>query len=201
MKYTSYMTTVGNLFIVGCFLLAVGGAFKLARPLPTVSALDALLAWRGFRSLTGSVLVVRALGAGEITLGVAAAITGWAPLAALVAVTYVVFAGFVAVARARGTAVQSCGCFGEIEVPPSLFHFGINIGAAAVAAVVAVVGTPSLMEVLAQQPLAGVPFAVLTTAITYFAYLVLTALPATLRAATEVAARSYQGRRSATGRS
>jgi hypothetical protein len=107
-------------------LLALGGAFKVVRPLPTAGALRAVGA-------PGPVVGVRMLGAGEAVLGVAAVLTGAPALAALVAAAYLSFAAFVIVAMRGGTALQSCGCFGEVETPPSAVHVLLNAGFASTA--------------------------------------------------------------------
>lgn len=117
--------TIGPFLIVSG-LLIVSGAFKVVSPSGVIGAMSTL----GGRAprWTG-----RALGLGEIGLGVAAiAATGALP-AALVAAAYALLAGTVVLLRRRGAA--SCGCFGQIASPPSRIHLGFDLGAAAVAAV------------------------------------------------------------------
>lgn len=169
------MTVLAGPFAAICVLLALSGVFKLARPAPTAGALRTL-------RLPGSLPLVRLLGAGELGLGAAALLTGWAPLAALIGAAYAAFAGFVCAALTHGTLLQSCGCFGAVEVPPSRLHLAVNIAAAAVAGMAAVGRIDALPDVLADQPLAGVPFAVLTLVTVGLLYGVLTALPVALRA-------------------
>jgi hypothetical protein len=162
-------------FYAVCLLLAVAGAFKTARPAATVGALRAV-------GLPGSPALVRLMGVGEAVIGLGAVITGWPPLAGLVAVAYAGFAGFVAAALRRGTPLQSCGCFGSVDIPPTRIHLAVDVVASVVAAIAAVTRIDGLAAVLADQPWAGVPFLALVAVTIWFLYLVLTALPAALRA-------------------
>jgi uncharacterized membrane protein YphA (DoxX/SURF4 family) len=155
-------------------LLALGGAFKVVRPLPTVGALRAVGA-------PASPMAVRALGLGEATVGVAAVLTGAPALAALVAAAYLAFAAFVMIAM-RGGTLQSCGCFGEVETPPSAAHVLLNISLAGVSLAAAATGVPSLADTIADQPWSGVPFLLLVTVTVELCYLMLTTLPIALRA-------------------
>jgi hypothetical protein len=157
-------------------LLALGGAFKVVKPLPTAGALRALGA-------PGPVLGVRALGAGEAVLGIAAVLTGARPLAALVAAAYLAYAAFVIVAMRSGTALQSCGCFGEVETPPSSVHVLLNTSCAGVALASAAAGVPSLADTISAQEWAGVPFLALVAITVGSSYAVLTTLPIALQAA------------------
>jgi hypothetical protein len=157
-------------------LLALGGAFKVARPLPTAGALRAVGA-------PGPVAGVRLLGAGEAVLGVAAVLTGAPALAALVAAAYLSFAAFVMIAMRGGTALQSCGCFGEVETPPSAVHVLLNAGFALTALASAAAGVPSLGDTISAQDWNGVPFLLLVAITVGLSYVVLTTLPVALRAA------------------
>ena len=85
-------------------LLAIAGVAKAYRPLPTVRALRSA-------ALPGNVTLVRLLGAGEAVLAVVALFVAGPLPAALIALSYAAFAGFVIYARARGGTVSSCGCF------------------------------------------------------------------------------------------
>jgi hypothetical protein len=116
--------------LIGCVLLVVAGVGKLRRPADTVGALRSV----GVRLPAA---IVRAAGAGEIALGVAAAVTGARLLAAVVALAYAGFAGFVVVALRRDGALSSCGCLGRPDTPPTVSHvvvtLALAIGAAAAA--------------------------------------------------------------------
>jgi hypothetical protein len=122
------------------------------------------------------------MGVAEVVIGVGAVVTGWPVLAGLVAVAYGAFAGFVAAALRLGTPLQSCGCFGSVDIPPTRIHLVVDITAAAVAAGAAVTRVDGIATVLSDQPWAGVPFLALVAITIWFLYLVLTALPAALRA-------------------
>ncbi len=154
-------------------LLALAGAFKIRRPVPTAGALRAM-------RLPNRVALVRLLGAGEIVLGVAAFVTGARPLLALVAAAYLAFAAFVAAALMSGSPVQSCGCFGQPDTPPSAVHLLANLVAAVTLLVAAAGDLPHPGDVIADQPWHAVPFVLLVVISIELAYLVLTALPAVL---------------------
>ena len=53
--------------------------------------------------------------------------------AALVAVSYLAFAGFVIVALRSGAPISSCGCFGKVDTPPSVVHVVLDVAFAGVA--------------------------------------------------------------------
>ena len=164
------MTPAVGPFYVACVLLAGGGALKAWRPNDTATAL------RAAGIPLGSV-AVRVVGAGEAALGLAAVTTGAPLLAALVALSFAAFAVFVAHALARRLPLSSCGCFGSIDTPPTVLHVAINV-AAAIAAVVTALDPPgSLTSVLADQPMGGVPLAILAVGAAYLAGLALTELP------------------------
>src|SRR5205807_1063032 len=148
----------------------------LARPGDTSNALDAL-GWPGTRAL------VRAGGAAEVVIGASALAAGGRLAPALVAVSYVGFAVFVLAALRRGTPISSCGCFGEVDAPPTLVHALVCLGAAVVSGMVAVAGAPDVVRVLSHQPWDGVPLVALTALAAYLSFLVMAVLPRTLAAA------------------
>ncbi len=173
---------------VAAAVLGLGGLAKVVRPIPTAGALRAL-------RLPGPIVGVRALGAGEVALAAAAVVTGG--IAAgwrLVAVAYVAFAGFVVAARRAGTDIQSCGCFGTIDTPPSLVHVVVNLGFAGLAASAAVVGRPLAPGACsAGQPAAGLPFLLLVGVTVYLVYLALAVLPLTYAAIGDAHGRGHRG--------
>ena len=117
-------------------------------------------------------------------IGVGALAVGGPVFAALVALSYLAFAGFVAVALRAGSPISSCGCFGKVDTPPSSIHIVIDLAAAAVAMTVALAGdVVALPDVLADQPLLGIPFIILVITGIYLVFLSFTALPKTLAAA------------------
>jgi hypothetical protein len=122
-------------------------------------------------------LVVRIGGAVEVAIGVAAVVTGAVLPALLVAASYVAFTGFVVVALVRHLPIGSCGCFGKVDTPPSVLHVVVNAGAIVSAIAVALGPGGGIGEVLADQPLLGLPFLALVAIATYAAFLALTLVP------------------------
>ena len=164
-------------YAAAAILLAVGGALKLRRPVPTANALGAV-------GLPESVPIVRAFGTIEVVVAVGALTTGQPVFAVLVGVSYLVFAGFVLLALTRGGAISSCGCFGEPDTPATPVHVALDLAAAAVALAVAAGGGSHWQSFLSDQPLGGAPFIVLTATCTYLGYLALTVLPRAARRTT-----------------
>jgi hypothetical protein len=154
-------------------LLALAGGFKLRRPAPTAGALQAM-------HLPSRLGIVRVLGAAELVLGASALVTGARPLLALTAAAYLAFAAFVAAALLSGSPLQSCGCFGQRDTPPSAVHLAVNVTAAVVLLVAAAGNLQKPADVLADQPWHAAPFMVLVLISLELSYLVLTALPAVL---------------------
>jgi hypothetical protein len=144
---------IAPLFFLAAGLLVVAGLDKARRPRPTAQALYSV-------GLPGSASAVRGLGAVEIAAGTAALIAPapWSALA--IAALYSAFGGFVVFLLLAHPTSSSCGCAGSKETPPSWLHVGINIVFAAVAAGVAVVGTPSMPEAVSVLGLAAVPASV-----------------------------------------
>jgi hypothetical protein len=163
-------------FTIAACLLALAGFTKAIQPTATVGALAAL-------RLPHRRWMVRVGGLAEALLACSALLTGDETLAILVAVSYVVFAVFVAVALHKGTPLSSCGCFGKIDTPPHPVHIALDVLAACAAVGVAVDGGASIGDVLADQPMAGVPFVLLVITGVAAAGLAMSALPRTLRVA------------------
>lgn len=164
------MNAAAGPFMIASVLLALGGAFKAASPGDTANAL------RGV-GLPGSPLLVRFGGGLEVAIALAAIATGGRLAAGLVVISYLGFTAFVAVALARGVPIATCGCFGKADTPPSAVHLAVNLGAAAAAIAVVIDPGVALADVVADQPLAGVPFLVLVGTGVYLTYMALTALP------------------------
>jgi hypothetical protein len=154
-------------------LLVVAGGPKVVKPG------TAVLALRSAR-LPSAGWLVRLLGAVEVAIGTAAITLGGSVSAALVATSYIAFAAFVVLALTRGGVLASCGCFGTPDTPPTKSHVVFNVLAAGVAAAVALRPAEAVRDVVADQPLAGLPFLALTATCVWFAYLALATLP-TLR--------------------
>lgn len=169
------MIALAGPFAIAASLLALGGASKAARPSDTAHALELF-------GLPGSRLLVRAGGAAELVIGVGALVYGLRPFAVLVAVSYAAFAAFVALALRRGAPISSCGCFGKADTPPSVVHIAVNVAAALVAVGFAIDPVGGITDVMADQPLVGVPFLLLVAVGVYLTFLTLTLLPRTLAA-------------------
>jgi hypothetical protein len=111
------MDGLAGVYAACCGLLAVGGVMKAAQPEPARQALGSL----GVRLPAAA---VRAVGAAELVVALAALVAGGAAWW-LVAACY---AGFVVVAAAlwRRSEVESCGCFGAVGSRPSALHVGVT---------------------------------------------------------------------------
>jgi len=167
------MNVVIGPFAIAASLLVVGGVAKAVWPGDTAHALH-------LAGVPVPASLVRLGGALEAGLGVWAVLSASRLSAALVVVSYVGFAVFVAVAMARGLPLASCGCFGRLDMPPSAVHLVIDAAAVAVAIAVASDPGDGLRRVLEDQPAKGVPYAVLVIAGTVAALAALTALPRAL---------------------
>ena len=168
------MEALAGPVVVVSILLALAGGMKVAQPGATMGALRAM-------RLPSSAGLVRALGVAEIAVAIGAGVTFQRPLLALLAAMYLAFAAFVAAALGSNTPLQSCGCFGRADTPPSVVHLGVNIAAAMVALAAAATSTPSLGDTLSDQPWAGVPFGLLVAVSVYLCVTLLTVLPLTVR--------------------
>ncbi len=180
------MSVLAGPFAIAAVLLAIGGAAKAVRPRDTALALTAV-GVRFPRLLPGRV-VVRVGGALEAVIGATALLVGGPLLCALVALSYVAFAGFVLVALRTGAPISSCGCFGKVDTPPSVVHVILDLAFGGVAAAAAIVGEVALPDVLVDQPLLGMPFLLLLVIGCALVFLAFTSLPKTLAVVREVAA-------------
>jgi hypothetical protein len=117
------------------------------------------------------------LGVVEIVAGVAGLLAGGPVAAFAVAAIYAGFTAFVGLATFRKLPLQSCGCFGREDTPPSLYHVVIDLLAAAGAVVYGLTAAPSLPSVIADQPLWGLPYVAFLAIGVYALYLILAELP------------------------
>jgi hypothetical protein len=170
------VTVFAGPFAIAACLLAVAGIAKAAQPASTAGALAAM-------RLPHRRWTVRVGGGAEALLAGVAVVTGNPLPAVLVALSYVAFAGFVVAALRGGTPLSSCGCLGKIDTPPHPLHVTLDLLAAVAAAGFAAAGGVSIADVLADQPLAGVPFLLLVGIGVGAASLTMSALPRTLVAA------------------
>ena len=154
---------------VGLFLLAASGLSKLADWTQTSGSLESarLPSGRAVVSLLGIVEVVAAL--------VGLAIGGrWLIPATLL---YLGFAAFTAWALRLEVPLQSCGCFGRGDTPPTTIHLAYNL---VVAAALALASLGSFALVDLDRPIIEVFSSLAFSGIgAYLSYLLLAVLPTT----------------------
>lgn len=160
------MDVLVALHSAAALLLLVAGMAKIVRPAPTGDLLTTL-------GLPGSDAAAAAVGVVEATVGVAALAFGGPVTAALVGAFYVAFGAVVL--RAMRAGAVSCGCFGRVDAPPSWIHVIGNAALAAVSFAALAGDTP--VEVMEDQPAAGVGFVLLVGVLTGLALVAFTALP------------------------
>ncbi len=167
-------------YLIGCALLFVAGVMKALRPGDTARALAQLTPKRitalvDVRRMRGIIRIVATLEAG---LGLVAAVLPRPLLAAFVAGSYIVFAGVVAYARARGGPLASCGCFGTPETPATLLHVLVDlfVALAAVWVAAATSSATTIATVVSHQPLHGVPIFLASAVGAWLTYLTLSML-------------------------
>lgn len=173
----------GPLFALA-LLVGAAGVAKVSRPDAAVRALRTA-------GLPSSELAVRGLGAAEIVLAAATLVYGGPLLALAVAGAYAGFAAFSWRLLSRSAATASCGCFGvDTSAPVTSWHVGVNVASALVALGAVVWPSDGLPDVVADQPLWGLPFLALVVVATWLLYATYTLLPDLLDAAADVAADS-----------
>jgi hypothetical protein len=155
-------------FFIAAALLVVSGGAKLWDPAPTRGALQA-------SGLPSGAWTAPTLGIVEIAAGIAGTVLGGVASFGVAAI-YLAFAGFVAYALVRKIPIQSCGCFGKADTPPSWLHLGFNVLSAAAASGVALSRRPPV-DVLGDQPLWGIPYLGFVALGVWTVYLLLTELP------------------------
>ena len=170
------MTVAAGPFLIAATLLVLGGVLKARHPIDTANAL------RGV-GVPATPSLVRAGAVAETAIGIWAVVVGDRASAVCVVLSYGVFAVFIAVALLRRVPIASCGCFGKADTPPSLVHLGINAGAITAAMAVAFDPGVGLADVLAEQPLAGIPMLILIGTGAFLAVVAMSGLPRVLAAA------------------
>lgn len=160
--------SVGALHALALLLAAAAGA-KLIGPGRSVRALT-------LARLPSSTGLVRLLGLAEGATAIVVLVVGGSLPALTLAAFHLGFAGFVARLRAAAGPDASCGCFGGAEAPAERIHVAVNLAAAAVAALAAVTGAPTLIATLADQPALGLPYLALVVVAAQAVRLTLTAL-------------------------
>ena len=160
-------------YLAACVLLAAAGTAKAARPSDTARAMAATVAL----PLVAVRTLVRAGAVAEAALGVAGLVRPGPVTAGLVALSYAVFAGYVAVVRARGGPLASCGCFATPDTPATRLHVVVDLAfAGSAAAVAASVPSQWVVTVLSGQPGHGVPLLSVSLLGAWLAYLTLSRL-------------------------
>ena len=171
----------GPLFALA-LLLGAAGVAKLAQP-------DAAVRAMATAGLPVPTPAVRVLGAGEVLIAALVLVYGGRLAGLAVAVAYAAFAAFSQVLLARSEATASCGCFGvDSSSPVSRWHVGLNVVAAVVALAAAIWPTDGLPDVLADQPLTGLPFLALTVIAGWLLFAAYTLLPDLFEAVDDVRA-------------
>jgi hypothetical protein len=170
------MPSWGGPLLAAAVLLILAAGAKLRHPDDATRALKST-------GLPGSDLLVRMLSVAEIVIGAYALLVGDRLSAALVALSYVGFTGFVLLARSRDGVVSSCGCFGTPDTPPTRSHVVVTalLAGGALGAALSPVG-PTLA--LFDDPAKGVALILLSAVCVGLAYLALAVLP-TLAVASE----------------
>ena len=173
------MTVVAGPFFAAAGLLGVAGALKLLRPASTAQALRAagLAGAASGGGRLGSATIGRLVGGAELALAAGALVVGGRVAAGLLAVTYLGFALFTARLLRTAEAGASCGCFGAVTSrPPGCTWW--STPAWPWSACPPWCGRSRRSgSVLADQPLAGVPFVALTALCGWLLYALLTVLP------------------------
>jgi hypothetical protein len=164
-------------YLVASALLLIAGVLKAFRPDDTARALASVIPDRLRRPLQFRWLrvLIRAGALAEAILGGVAMILPRSLSAALVAASYVLFVGVVFYVRYRGGALASCGCFGSLDTPATRLHLVINVGLA-LAGVAVAIDAPSggtTINVLAGQPLYGLPLVAVGLLCTWLTFLAL----------------------------
>ena len=168
------MTVLAGPLAIAALLLVAGSIAKVRAPLDTARALQGV-------GINATAAMVRVGAAVEVVVGVLVLLVASPVGVALLAVSYLAFAGFVVRALRADAPISSCGCFGKIDTPPSRVHVIVDAAIAVAAGAVAVSGADvSLPAVLPDQPLLGIPFLLLVGVGTGLVFLAFTSLPRTL---------------------
>ncbi len=175
-----------GLYLIACVLLVAAGVAKSIRPTDTARALTAIVPMPLGRMRA----LVRIGSLAEAALGALALALPRPGPAGLVAASYAAFAVVVLVARSRGGAIASCGCFGTPDTPATLLHVVVDLvlagAAVAVAAAAAASGAAStaaadrsagtIASILSRQPLHGVPLILVSALGAWLTYLAISVM-------------------------
>jgi methylamine utilization protein MauE len=158
------------LLYVAAGMLAVAGAAKLRRPVPTARAL-----WEA--GLPSSSAIARAVGGVELVVGGAVLIRPVPAAAFALCLAYLSFAAFLAFLIWGRPGSTSCGCMGGQDAPPNTVHLALNLVAATAALLAVWTPVPGLASIVTGLGWAAVPFVVGTAFAGYLAYVVAAELP------------------------
>ncbi len=157
-------------YLAACVLLIAAGVAKAVRPGDTARAVTASMPV----SLAVVAPLVRVAAAAEALVGAAGLVRPSVWSAGLVALSYLGFAAFVTVARARGGPLASCGCFGTPDTPATRLHVVVDLVLSAAAVSVAAAAPARwLPTLLTDQPWHGVPLVAVSVLVAWLAYLAL----------------------------
>lgn len=152
-------------FLAASLLLAGAGAPKIMRPQGIVRAMrDA--------GLPTSDSMGRAIGIAELTIAVVAITVGGPGSAVALACAYLGFAGFLTFALLRG-GLESCGCFGVDDSPPSWWHVLVNVVLGAVAIAATIGSVPTISTVADGTTAANIAIWLLAATAAWLIYLLL----------------------------
>ncbi len=163
-------------------LLLVTAAQKLLAPTSAARALAQI-------GLPVPRAAIRLGALAEIGSAAGALATGRPIFTAGVALSYTVFAAFIAVALRRPGTVSDCGCLAsDAETTPTVGHLVYDVAAASVAVLVTLRPVPGLVTALGHQPLGGVPLLGLVALAGWLSWMLLSVAPQTAAATSAAAA-------------
>ena len=156
---------------VALVLLAASGLTKLLDPNPTRGAMEAA-------RLPSSLWIARGLGLVEVFAAVVGLGLG-GPMLFIPVLLYLGFFVFTLVAVQQRLPIQSCGCFGREDTPPTVLHVAYNATSALALAYIAIMALPSVPW--GAPPLEIGLYIAFAVVGAYLAYLLLSQLPRTLQ--------------------
>ncbi len=168
-------------YLAAAVLLVVSGAPKVRDPQPLANALRSA-------GLPSSRALARGAAGAEVVVGLGALAVPSRAGGMAVAVAYAAFTAFVVLALVRGGVLESCGCFGKADTPPSVLHAAVTALAALAGAGVALWPPASGWTGLDGGGVLAV--AAPTALVTFLAWQVLAVLPTVTPASVRSATRS-----------
>ena len=169
------MNDLFGIVIAGTWLLLAASIAKLIKPNYTTIALRSA----GI-PVTNWLIRVGALSELAICAGVLIPFNHKAGVAflMLMAISYLGLGAFVAIAIVRDIPLSSCGCFGEVDSPPTVLHVIINcLYALAIGIYALDTHGKSVFRISAGTGWSGAAVIATSLVIAYLSYLALTELP------------------------